>query len=155
MSFWPSPCFFLVGFTFLLPLAFTGWSMCVVIESAFGWSDALLDLQSYTLAMFIQRQWIIFYIWSMVSLIAWHLILIPYFGPVWHSSQQLHELLWPFFYQTLIFKTTLWMKLFFSSSHKDMSWDESENSSLSHLSPSWVVGEAILPYTFSKIAQLY
>jgi hypothetical protein len=35
-----------------------------------------------------------------------------------------------FFYQTLIFKIFLWVKLFFSS-HRDMSWDKAEKSSLS------------------------
>jgi len=35
------------------------------------------------------------------------------------------------FYQTPIFKTTSWVKLFFSSPHKDMSWDDAENNSLS------------------------
>ena len=49
-------------------------------------------------------------------------------SPVWYSSQQLHELLWAvFFCQTLIFKTASWVKLFFPSSHKDISWDETEN----------------------------
>jgi hypothetical protein len=37
----------------------------------------------------------------------------------------------------------------------DINWDEAENSSLSLLSPSWAVDEAILPNTFSKTAQLH
>jgi len=53
------------------------------------------------------------------------------------------------------------MKMFFPSSHKDISWNEAEKSSLLQLSISFfstmheVVGEAILPNTFSKIAQLH
>jgi hypothetical protein len=54
------------------------------------------------------------------------------------------------------------MKLFFFSSHKDISWNKAEKiayySSLSHFSLSSmqeVVGEAILPNTFSKVAQLH
>jgi len=55
------------------------------------------------------------------------------------------------------------VKLFFSSSHKDISWDEAEKSSLLQLSLSHfslstmheVVCEAILPNTFSKTAQLH
>jgi len=80
-----------------------------------------------------------------------HIGLVIY-GPDWHSSQQLMKLLCAcfffFFCQTLISKTTFWVKLFFSSSHKDMGWDESENSSLCQLFPSWAVGEVILPNTF-------
>jgi hypothetical protein len=76
-----------------------------------------------------------------------------YLGPVWYSSQQLHEL---FFCQTLISKTASWVKLFFFSSHKDMSWDEAKKNSLLQLSPPHfslssmhkVVGEAILPNIF-------
>jgi len=67
-----------------------------------------------------------------------------------------------FFCQTLISKTVSWMKLFFFFSHKDMSWDEAKKvaycSSLPHFSLSSmheVVGEAILPNTFSKTAQLH
>jgi len=68
-----------------------------------------------------------------------------------------------FFCQTLISKTALWMKLFFSSSHKDISWMKLEKSSLLQLLPHFslstmhevVVGEAILPNAFSKTAQLH
>jgi hypothetical protein len=42
------------------------------------------------------------------------------------------------------------VKLFFSFSHKNMNWDEAENNSLFQLSPSWAVGEPILPNTFPK-----
>jgi len=56
------------------------------------------------------------------------------YGPVWYSSQQLHELLWAvFFCQTLISKTASWVKLFFPSSHKDISWIKLEKSSLLQL----------------------
>jgi hypothetical protein len=37
-----------------------------------------------------------------------------------------------FFFQTLVFKTTLWVKLFFST-HEDVGPDKAENSSLSQL----------------------
>jgi len=68
-----------------------------------------------------------------------------------------------FFYQTLISKIVLWVKLAFFSSHKDMSYDEAEKSSLLQLSPTFislssmqeVVGEAILPNTFPKTTQLH
>jgi hypothetical protein len=66
-----------------------------------------------------------------------------------------------FFCQKLISKAASWVKLFFFSSHKDMSGDEAEKvvycSSLPHLSllsMHKVVGEAILPNTFLKTAQL-
>jgi len=36
-----------------------------------------------------------------------------------------------FFYQTLISKTVSWVKVLFFSSHKELSWDEVEKSSLS------------------------
>jgi hypothetical protein len=35
-----------------------------------------------------------------------------------------------FFCQTLVSKTASWAKQFFLSSHKDISWDETEKSSL-------------------------
>ena len=67
-----------------------------------------------------------------------------------------------FFCQTLISKTASWVKLFFPSSHKDISWMKLEKSSLLQLLPHFslstmheVVGEAILPNTFPKTAQLY
>jgi len=50
------------------------------------------------------------------------------------------------------------VKLFFFSSHKDMSWGEAEKSSLLQLSLSSVyevVGEAILLNIFSKTDQLH
>jgi len=43
-----------------------------------------------------------------------------------------------FFCQTLISKTASWVKLFFFSSHKEMSWDEAKKSSLLQLSPSFL-----------------
>jgi len=67
-----------------------------------------------------------------------------------------------FFCQTLIFKIALWVKLFFLSSHKNISWMKLKKvayySSLSLISLSTmhkVVCEAILPNTFSKIALLH
>jgi len=39
-----------------------------------------------------------------------------------------------FFCRTFICKTALLVKLFFFSSHKDMSWDEAEKSNLLQLS---------------------
>jgi hypothetical protein len=58
------------------------------------------------------------------------------FGTAHNSFMSCCELFF-FFCQTLISKTASWVKLFFSS-HKDMSWDEAENSSLSQLSPSFL-----------------
>ena len=67
-----------------------------------------------------------------------------------------------FFCQTLISKTASWVKLFFYSFHKDISWMKLEKSSLLQLLPHFslstmheVVGEVILPNTFSKTAQLH
>jgi len=66
-----------------------------------------------------------------------------------------------FFCQIFISKTALWVKLFFPSSHKDISWMKLEKSSLLQLLPHFslstmhVVGEAILSNTFSKTAQLH
>jgi len=70
-----------------------------------------------------------------------------------------------FFCQTLISKTTLWVKLFSPPLTKTyISWDEVEKSSLLQLSLSHyfslstmheVVDEAILSNTFSKTAQFY
>jgi len=40
-----------------------------------------------------------------------------------------------FFAKHLFLKTASWVKLFFFSSHKDISWDEAEKSSLLQLSP--------------------
>jgi len=64
--------------------------------------------------------------------------------------------------QTLIFKTALWVKLFFLSSHKDISWMKLEKSSLLQFLPHFslstmheVAGDAILPNTFSKTAQFH
>ena len=64
---------------------------------------------------------------------------------------------WVFFCQTLISKIASWVKLFFSSSHKYISWMKLEKSSLLQLLPHFslstmyeVVGEAILPNIFSK-----
>jgi len=82
------------------------------------------------------------------------------FGTAYNRFMSCCEL---FFFQTLIFKTASWMKLFFFSSYKDISWDEAEKkvayySSLSLISLSTmheVVCEAILPNTFSKTAQLH
>jgi len=61
-----------------------------------------------------------------------------------------------------MFKTASWLKLFFSSPHKNISWKKLEKSSLlqllSHFSLSTiheVVGEAILPNTYLKTAQLH
>jgi len=62
-----------------------------------------------------------------------------------------------FFYETLISKTASWVKLFFSSSHKDISWNEARKKivycsffliSLSTMHE--VVGETILSNIFSK-----
>ena len=54
-----------------------------------------------------------------------------------------------FFCQTLIFKTVSWVKLFFLSCHKDISWMKLEKSSLLQLLPHFslstmheVIGEA-------------
>ena len=58
------------------------------------------------------------------------------FGTAHNSFVSCCELF--FFCQTLIFKTTSLMKLFFSSSHKDISWNEAEKSSLLQLSPSFL-----------------
>jgi hypothetical protein len=62
--------------------------------------------------------------------------------------------------QTLISKTVSWVKLFFSYSQKDMSWDEAEKvayfSSLPHFSLSSMheaVGEAVLPNNFSLLVK--
>jgi len=67
-----------------------------------------------------------------------------------------------FICQTLIFKTALTMKLFFFPSHKNMSWDEAEKSSLSSSLPHFslpfmyeVVGEAVLSNNFFKTTQLH
>jgi hypothetical protein len=43
-----------------------------------------------------------------------------------------------YFCQTFISKIALWVNLIFSSSHKDMSWDEVKNSSLSLPFHQWV-----------------
>jgi len=51
------------------------------------------------------------------------------FGTTHNSFMSCCELF--FFCQTLISKIASWMKLFFFSSHKDISWDEVEKSSLS------------------------
>jgi hypothetical protein len=63
------------------------------------------------------------------------------------------------FCQTLVFKTASWVKLFFFSSHKNISGMKLKKvaycSSLSHFflqSMQEVVGQAILPNFFSKIA---
>jgi len=70
-----------------------------------------------------------------------------------------HEAVNCFFCQTLISKTASWVKLFFHSSHKNISWMKLEKNSLLQLLPHFslstmheVVGEAILPNTFSKTA---
>jgi hypothetical protein len=52
-----------------------------------------------------------------------------FLGPV------LAKLMLFFICQTLISKIASRVKLFISSSHEDMSWDEAEKSSLSQLSP--------------------
>ena len=67
-----------------------------------------------------------------------------------------------FFCQIFISKKVSWVKLFFPSSHKDISWMKLKKSSLLQLLPHFsvstmheVVGEAILSNTFSKTAQLH
>jgi len=82
------------------------------------------------------------------------------FGTAHNSFMSCCELF--FFCQTLIFKTASWVKLFFPSSHRDISWMKLEKSSLLQLLPHFslstmheVVGKAILPNTFSKTAQLH
>jgi len=67
-----------------------------------------------------------------------------------------------FICQTPISKTASWIKLFFSPSHKNMSWDEAEKkaytSSLPYFSLSSmheVIGEVVLPNSFSKTTQLH
>jgi len=50
-----------------------------------------------------------------------HTLSLELLGPVWHSISRCELFI---FCQTLFFRTASWIKLFFFSPHKGMSWDK-------------------------------